>query len=580
MLVSIANRLQRLDPVYKGKFRSYKTVVRNHFSRSVFCQRLNLKYQFRMTYSSIFDGVTASTTDITRAQKQALTQLDHICDLNTHYFTPKTRLSGIICTIGPASRDVPVLIEMMKTGMNIARLNFSHGTHEYHAETIANIRAAVAEYSKQVKIQFPLGIALDTKGPEIRTGLLEGGGSAEVELIKDAKIKLTTDKQYADKGNADIIYVDYDNITKVVQPDNYVYIDDGLITIKVDSIEGATLNCTVESGGMLGSKKGINLPGVNVDLPAVSERDKADLRFGVEKGVDMIFASFIRNPEAVTEIRQILGEQGKNIMIISKIENQQGVDNLDAIIEASDGIMVARGDLGIEIPTEKVFLAQKSILARCNKRGKPGICATQMLESMVKNSRPTRAESSDVANAVLDGADCVMLSGETAKGSYPLQCVRTMAKICKEAEAAVWHWRLFSDLNSKIDPPIDPAHSIAIAAVEASTKCLAAAIIVVTATGRSAHLIAKYRPNCPIIAITRNAQVARQAHLYRAILPLIYEDDRLLSDWLKDVDARVQAGINLGKTNGLISLGDSVVIVTGWRQGSGFTNTMRVVYVE
>lgn len=301
--------------------------------------------------------------------------------------------------------------------------------------------------------------------------------------------------------------------------------------------------------------------------------------FGVEQDVDIVFASFIRNAKGVNEIRGILGEKGKHIKIISKIENHEGVKKIDEIIKASDGIMVARGDLGIEIPTEKIFLAQKMMIAKCNIAGKPVICATQMLESMVKKPRPTRAESSDVANAVLDGADCVMLSGETAKGDYPVVAVSTMSAIAHEAESAIHYRSLFVELTQRIKRPTDTNTAIAISAVEESSKSCASAIIVLTTTGQSAHLISQFKPRCPIIAVTRYARVARQTRLFRGILPILY-DKAPGPEWLADVDVRIQEAIKFGKHRRFIRSKDRVVVVTGWKRGSGSTNTTRILEVE
>jgi pyruvate kinase len=356
-------------------------------------------------------------------------------------------------------------------------------------------------------------------------------------------------------------------------------VDDGLISLVVESVSGSDVNCRVENGGMVGSKKGVNLPGALVDLPAVSEQDKRDLLFGVDQDVDIVFASFIRNAKGVHEIRSILGEKGKHIKIISKIENHEGVKKIDEIIRASDGIMVARGDLGIEIPTEKIFLAQKMMIAKCNLVGKPIICATQMLESMVKKPRPTRAESSDVANAVLDGSDCVMLSGETAKGDYPVVTVDTMARIAHEAESAIHYKTLFSQLTGHVRPPTDIQTAIAISAVEEATKSAASAIIVLTTSGKSAHLISQFKPRCPVIAITRYPRVARQARLYRGILPIYYKHPAL-QDWVQDVDARVSEAIQFGKGKKFLRSHDRVVVVTGWRKGSGSTNSTKILVVD
>merc|ERR550532_3073329 len=519
--------------------------------------------------------------------RESNTNIEYVSNLNMYSTANKMRLSGIVCTIGPVSRSPEVLLELIENGMNIARMNFSHGSHEYHGETINNVRIANKMYKDKHGVDPSVAIALDTKGPEIRTGLLEGDdGRKEITLKKGASIKITTDEQYKEKCTADALWVDYKNISKVITPGKRLFIDDGLISVVCKEIAEDHFVGVVENDGNLGSRKGCNLPGTDTDLPAVSEKDKSDLLFGVEQGVDMIFASFIRNADGVKQIKEILGEKGRKILIISKIENQQGIKNLTEIIKASDGTMVARGDMGIEIPTEKVFIAQKQMIAECNKFGKPVICATQMLESMVKKPRPTRAEASDVANAVIDGADCVMLSGETAKGDYPVICVKTMAKISKEAESCVWNERMFEDMmRTEAKETVgkkgafDNTATTAISAVLASYKSQASAIVVLTTSGATAHMVSKYKPHCPILSVTRFDRPARQMQLYRGCIPLLYEKERA-GDWMKDVDDRVQFAIDFGKRSNFIATGDNVVVITGWRQGSGSSNTVRVLNVK
>ncbi|MFH4974801.1 hypothetical protein AB6A40_001510 [Gnathostoma spinigerum] len=502
------------------------------------------------------------------------TNLEHLCSLNIHESPQYVRATSIICTLGPACREVGILKEMLRYGMNIARLNFSHGSNEYHAQTIANLRAA----SASLKDHRIVAIALDTKGPEIRTGLIDENDShtAEIELIKGASVTLTVDPKYEKHVTASNIFVDYKNITKVVKVGSHVFIDDGLISLRVDEVKEDSLSCTIESGGRLGSRKGVNLPGTAVDLPALSAKDVRDLNFAVEQEIDFIFASFVRNADNVKAIRRALGEKGKNIKIISKIESQQGVDNADEIIAESDGIMVARGDLGIEIPAEKVFLAQKMLVSKCNRAGKPVICATQMLESMTHHPRPTRAEGSDVANAVLDGVDCVMLSGETAKGEYPLEALKIMHRICKEAESAIFHSKYYEELLYTTPRPTDMTETIAIATTSAAISCGAKAIICLTTSGRSAHYISRYRPPVPLFAIARTEQTARQLLLWSGVYPLIYNGEHF-EDWDRDVDARINYGVQIATAKCFIKSGDPIVAVSGWRQGAGNTNTMRIL---
>jgi len=524
--------------------------------------------------------------DVPRQQGAAAgasTTVDYQSELHIMSRAARVLLSGIVCTIGPVSREPDFLVDMIAAGMNIARMNFSHGTHEYHGQTIANVRKAVEKFTSERGYDPSIAIALDTKGPEIRTGILEGDdGRKEVTLEMGAQIKITTDDQYKDKCSQNILWVDYKNITKVLSPGKRIFIDDGLISVIVRETGENFILGEIENGGNLGSRKGCNLPGTDCDLPAVSEKDEQDLLFGVEQGVDMVFASFIRDAAGVQAIRKVLGDKGKDIKIISKIENLQGCMNVDEIIEESDGIMVARGDMGIEIPPEKVFIAQKQLIAKCNKAGKPVICATQMLESMVKKPRPTRAEGSDVANAVLDGSDCVMLSGETAKGDYPIQCIKTMASLSREAEACLWNSRFFEELmrsDQALAGAMDATKTTSVSAVQASYISQAAAIVAITTSGRTAKICAKFRPQCPIIAVTRFPQVARQMQLHRGILPLFYKEDRL-EDWTNDVEERIQFGVDFGKRNGFIKSGNLIVCITGWRKGAGSSNTIRIITVK
>jgi len=513
--------------------------------------------------------------------RESGTMVEYLSSLRILSRTSHIRLSGIVCTIGPVSRAPEFLFKMIDSGMNVARMNFSHGSHEYHAQTIANCREAAEKYASEKGFNPSLAIALDTKGPEIRTGLLEGDdGRKEIVWEAGDIVKLTTDEAFKEKCTKEVVYVDYKNITKVMVPGKRIFIDDGLISIKANEIGEDFIVGEVENGGNLGSRKGCNLPGTDTDLPAVSEKDKSDLQFGVEQGVDMVFASFIRDAAGVREIRKVLGEKGKDILVISKLENQQGVNNVEEIIAESDGIMVARGDMGIEIPPEKVFIAQKQIIASCNKHGKPVICATQMLESMVKKPRPTRAEGSDVANAILDGSDCVMLSGETAKGDYPIQCIKTMAALAREAEACLWNQRFFEDLmKSEHNAVHDTTSATSIAAVQASYLTRASAIIGLTTTGRTAHIASKYRAQCPFLAITRSAPAARSMQIFRGVVPLFYPEGRA-EDWGQDVDDRIQFGVDFGKKNGFIKTGDTVICITGWRKGAGSSNTVRILEVK
>ena len=480
------------------------------------------------------------------------------------------RANRIICTIGPKTQTVEALKELIERGMSVARMNFSHGSYEFHKTTIDIVRQAAKEMNKHI------AIALDTKGPEIRTGKFatEGG----VELQAGATVLVTCDKAFELIGDATKFYVDYANLTKVTRVGGHIFIDDGVLNLEIaEKVDAVTLRCLVHNTHQLTNQKGCNLPQANVDLPAVSEKDKADLAFGARENVDMIFASFIRSANQVHEVRQALGEKATKILVISKIENHQGVEDIDAIIEASDGIMVARGDLGVEIPAEKVVVAQKLLISKCNVAGKPVICATQMLESMTTNPRPTRAEVSDVANAVLDGADCVMLSGETAKGKYPNEVVSYMAKICLEAQAATRTNVVFHSIKDLQQIPMSPEEAICSSAVNTVIEIEAKALVCLSNTGRSARLLAKYRPACPVICASQSTEICRQLTIVRSVVPVYYDVPTLGDD--KDRSRRVQLCMDEGVARGVLKSGDLVVAVHADMFTVGFANQTRVIVV-
>merc|ERR1719230_2068442 len=354
------------------------------------------------------------------------------------------RKCKIICTMGPSCWDVDMLVKLIDAGMNICRLNFSHGDHEVHGGTVKKIREAAKQRPGK-----PVGILLDTKGPEIRTGFFKPGVGDKIELVQGQKLKLVTDYSY--KGDSTCIALSYSKLCEAVQPGNIILCADGSLSLKVKTVGGDHVITEVMNNCELGERKNCNLPGVKVDLPVLQDKDKDDLiNFGIPQGVDFVAASFVQSPDDVKFIRQTLGLRGRSIKIISKIENEEGLKNFDEICEASDAIMVARGDLGMEIPTENAFLAQKIMIAKCNMKGKPVVTATQMLESMIKAPRPTRAEASDVANAVLDGTDVVMLSGETAAGDYPVNAVSIMRRICEEAESVMDYDTLYLEHTLKV----------------------------------------------------------------------------------------------------------------------------------
>lgn len=469
------------------------------------------------------------------------------------------RKTKIICTIGPASENPEILSQIIEAGMNVSRHNFSHGDHEEHAARINLVKELAKKHNKEIAVM------LDTKGPEIRTGKFD---PKKVELQEGAKFTVHAGGDVV--GNTEECSVTYAGLANDVKPGDTILIDDGLVGLTVESIEGNKIQCKVQNTGFVATHKGVNVPGVSIQLPALTEKDIADLKFGCEIGVNAVAASFIRKASDVEAIREILNANGgEHIQIISKIENQEGVDNIDSILAASDGLMVARGDLGVEIPFEKLPAVQKMMIEKCNAAGKPVVTATQMLDSMMRNPRPTRAEVSDVANAILDGTDAIMLSGESANGDWPVESVQTMARIAIETEKKLNYETAVSKAKSHT-----PAVSgvISRAACNAANELKAAAIVSSTKSGSTARRISQCRPDCAIVAVTPCEKVAKSLAFCFGVYPVVAEDQN-------STDAMMANATKLAVENGFAKSGDTVIIAAGLDQ-VGSTNLLKVSVVE
>ncbi len=473
----------------------------------------------------------------------------------------------IVCTMGPNTDNREIMKELALNGMDVARFNFSHGDHAEHKHRL-EILDSVRE-----ELGIPIASLLDTKGPEIRTGKLKDG--KKVTLKEGDLYTLTTEEIVGDETRG---YINYAGLAEDVKPGDRILIDDGLIELHVREVNGTDIVCRIENGGELGEKKGVNVPGVRVKLPALTDKDKEDIRFGVDAGFDFVAASFVRNADAIREIREILDEKGSAMQIIAKIENEEGIENIDSIIEASDGIMVARGDMGVEIPAEKVPHIQKMIIRKCNLACKVVITATQMLDSMIRNPRPTRAEVSDVANAVYEGTDAVMLSGETAMGSYPIEAVRMMSQIAEESEKYL-DYMFYQRRKVSAENLRNISNTVCYSSVATASDLEAPVIVAPSVSGFTTRMLSKWRPKALIAGLSPSMTAVRQMQLYWGVKP--FHAKRAES-----TDALLFASVELLKEKGIVKEGEIVVATAGVvtranrHEPVADTNIMRVIVVE
>ncbi len=468
----------------------------------------------------------------------------------------KNKKTKIVCTMGPSTDLDEILRELVLNGLNVCRFNFSHGSHEEHRIRMDRTKRIREELNE------PIAILLDTKGPEIRTGEFEG----KIKLEEGAKFVVTMDECI---GNNERCTVSYKGMINDVKVGDTILIDDGLVALNIEKIEGNDIFTTVQNSGVVSSRKGVNLPGVVINLPAITEKDIEDIKFGIEQGIDFIAASFVRKASDVLEIRKVLEDNNaSDIQIISKIESHEGVENIDSILQVSDGIMVARGDMGVEIPSEEVPIVQKMIIKKCNELAKPVITATQMMDSMIRNPRPTRAEVTDVANSIYDGTDAIMLSGETAAGKYPIEAVKTMSRIAIRTEETL-DYKVVNSYN-KNSAEITVTDAISHATCTTAMDLEAKAIITSTSSGYTTRMVSKFRPEAPIIAATQDEKVMRR-------LSLIWGTYPVMSGFAENTDEVVEESISATMKAGFVNPGDVVVITAGVPVGkTGKTNLIRV----
>ncbi|WP_196594524.1 pyruvate kinase [Pectinatus sottacetonis] len=462
----------------------------------------------------------------------------------------------IVCTMGPnVDKDPQILEDMIKNGMNVARFNFSHGDYAEHEKRINLVKQTAKKMDKTISF------VLDTKGPEMRLGNFADG---KVFLKKGNKFTLTNSDE---PGDATHVSINHKNLYTEVKPGNILLLSDGLVALRVDEISGKDIITTILNDGPMSTRKRAAAPGVSLGLPAISQQDRNDIIFGIKHDMDFVAASFIQRADDVEAIRTLIKENGGHMEIIPKIECAEGVKNIDSIIAASDGIMVARGDLGIEIPAEDVPLIQKEIIRKCNKLGKPVIVATQMLETMTTNPRPTRAEASDVANAIFDGTDAIMLSGESANGDYPVEAVKVMDSIAKRVETALEYKHIF--INKGFERQDEVTDVIAHATVQMAYELDASAIITPTESGYTAKVVSKYRPEATIVAYTPNEKVARHLNLRWGVIPIEG------TDW-DDIDEMIATATAAAAEKGIVKQGDKTIVTSGMKFGEGNTSTIRV----